>query len=234
MKKLSPLLVFFLFPLVLAAQLSPYSIEKFSIKEYPINMSLGAKNGFEIVYDHIETKELSKLWEDFIGSYGKINKDRKTKEYLLEDVRIPGLNKGKSVDFYSRVDSYSKTQASVVIWLNYGSDFLHSKNLENDYKDLIAMLLIFDRRVYAAIVDNALAEMDKQLKAFEKEALKIEKDTERQEKEIQNAKDKITKAELQIGQNNKDLQEKYDEIQLQQEKIENTKSLKETPGQILD
>jgi hypothetical protein len=231
MKKYAFLLTSLVFPLLLMAQLLPYSSDNFSVKEYPINMSLGAKNGFEVVYDQIETKELTKLWEDFISAYGKVKKDRKTKEFLLEDLRMPGLNKGKSIDFYSRVDSYSKTQASVVVWLHYGNDFLYSKNLESDYQDLVNLLLIFDRQVYAAIVDNVLEEQEKELKSLEKEALKIEKDTEKQEKDIQNAREKIAKAELQIGQNNKDLQDKFDQIKWQQEKIETTKKLKESPGQ---
>jgi hypothetical protein len=234
MKNYSLLLIFFIAPFFLWAQIPPYSTENFTIKEYPINMNLGAKNGFEVVYDQFETKELTKLWDDFISAYGKVKKDRKTKELLLEDLRIPGLNKGKSIDFYSRIDSYSKTQASVVVWLNYGNDFLYSKNLESDYQDLVGLLLIFDRQVYAAMVDNALQELEKELKSLQKEVMKIEKDTEKQERDIQNAKERIEKAELQIGQNNKDLQDKFDQIKWKQEEIETTKTLKESPGQRQD
>lgn len=223
-------LVVFFFSWEMSAQLQPYSMENFTHREFPAAMSDGMKNAFSMEFEGLSNKEITKLWDDFIGSYGKAKKDRKTKESYIANAKVPGINRGNPVDIYSKVDEITKVRSTVTLWINLGGAYLNSKDHAADYETLKNMLLVFDKKVYKSVIDNKVKAEDTLLKTMEKDLTKLEKDNEKLHKDIEDYKSRILKAEEQIETNIKSIETKKEDIKIQQGNLSETEKLLNTAG----
>lgn len=219
-----------LFSFELNAQLQKYSMENFTHREFPAAMSAGMKNAFSMEFEGLSNKEITKLWDDFIGTYGKAKKDKKTKESFIDNAKVPGINRGNTVDIYSKVDEITKVRSTITVWVDLGGAFLNSKDHPEDYETLKNMLLVFDKNVYKTVVQNRIKEEDTLLKSMEKDLNKLEKDTEKLHKDIEDYKSRIIKAEGQIETNNKSIEAKKEDIKIQQNNLSETEKLLHSAG----
>lgn len=212
------------------SQIQPYSIDNFTMREFPVSMSEGMKNGFTLEFEGLSNKEIIKLWEDFMKPYGKAGRDRKSKEYFIDDARIPGLNRGNTVDFYSKVDEVTKTRSSLTVWVNLGGAYINSKDHPDDFQTLKNMLLVFEKNAYKAMVENQISEENKALKVLENDLNKVTKANEKLSRDIENYKDRIIKAEQEIQENEKTIESKNQEIDLQKENLIRVQDLLKSAG----
>ncbi len=230
MKLLIVLLTNFVFIAIGQSQIQPYSIDNFSLREFPASMSAGMKNGFTIEFEGLSNKEITKLWEDFIKTYGKVSRDRKTKEYFIDDARVPGLNRGNTVDFYSKIDDVTKTRSSLTVWVDLGGAYISSQAHPEDFETLRNMLMVFEKNVYKTMVENQITEENKALKTLENDRDKVQKANEKLARDIENYKERINKAEQDIIENEKTLESKNQEIELQKENLMRVQDLLKSAG----
>lgn len=230
MKSIYFLLFFFSISGFAYTQIQPYSIDNFTMREFPVSMSEGMKNGFTLEFEGLSNKEIIKLWEGFIKPYGKASRDRKSKEYFIDDARIPGMNRGNTVDFYSKIDEVTKTRSTLTVWVNLGGAYISSKEHPEDFQTLRNMLLVFEKNVYKAMVENQISEETKALKTLENDLNKVQKSNEKLARDIENYKDRIIKAEQEIMENDKTIESKNQEIELQKENLIRVQDLLKSAG----
>lgn len=230
MKLVYFLIATFLFISTTNGQIQPYSSDNFSLREFPAPMSAGMKNGFAIEFEGLSNKEITKLWEEFIKPYGKLDRDRKTKEYFIDDARVPGLNKGNTVDLYSKIEDVTKTRSSLTVWVDLGGAYINSQSHPEDFGTLRNMMLVFEKDVYKSIVENQITEENKALQSLENDRDKVQRANEKLAKDIENYKERIEKAEQEIIENEKTIESKDQEIELQRENLIRVQDLLKSAG----
>lgn len=191
MKKLIPMILFFIISSLAFAQKETYTKE--------ISMSLGNQPAFIVDMDEINEKDAENYWQDYIKEYGKLKRNRKANEYYSEGIDIPLLS-GKKLDLYSKIEDL-KGNSRLYVWIDNGEAFVTEDSDPKTAKN--AESFINDFAIYAEKnhVEALLSEEEKQLKNLERDMKGLEKDKEGYEKTIEKAKETIAENEKNIEEN---------------------------------
>lgn len=188
------------------------------VSESNQTMSLGPKPAFSIDIDGTDKKMTEKTWKDYIKEYGKVEKNKKAKEFYMTQVRIPVITGSGLVNLFSKVDE-GKNMSSVTIWVDNGAAFVSSDENEEAASGAIRFMKDFGNILTKKVITKELEEEEKSLKNLNKDLGKLENKNKDLHEEIEKAKEKIRKAEENIVKNLAEQDEKKAAIEAQSEKV---------------
>ncbi len=175
-----------------------------TVNESLKSMSDGIKNALTIDLSGVEVKVAEKVWREYLKSYdGKLKKDRKSKDWVAEEVRITAIGGSSPILLTTRFEQIGE-DVLMSAWFNMGSYYLASERDMNAYNAGTDLLDRFAYEVSKEKVRIELADQEKLMKDLEAELKKLEKANEGYHKEIEQAQERIRKAEEAIAQNIKD------------------------------
>jgi hypothetical protein len=171
------------------------------VKEGEKLMSLGNNNSLSIELPKVKADFAEKIWKNFVKSYkGKYSKDKKNKEYFLDNALIPGLGAGNTVDLHaSFVEMGENTMFTV--WFNLGGAYVSSAQSKEQYTEAEKLVLKYAIETAAEQTKIHLADQQDELKKQEKQLKKLEEKNADHKKDIENWKNKIKQAETDIEVN---------------------------------
>jgi hypothetical protein len=171
------------------------------VKEGEKLMSLGNNNSLSIELPKVKADFAEKIWKNFVKNYkGKYSKDKKNKEYFLDNALIPGLGSGNTVDVHaSFVEMGENTMFTV--WVNLGGAYVSSAQFKEQYTEAEKLVLKYAIETAAEQTKVHLADQQDELKKQEKQLKKLEDKNADYKKDIENWKAKIKQAETDIEVN---------------------------------
>ncbi len=212
MKTYQLLIALFLIPLFTSAQVS----------ERSTTMSLGNKNAFTIDLDGADRKMTEKLWKNYLKPFGEVERNKKAKEFYVNQTKVPAIPSSGPVTIYGRIDEGSD-MSSLTVWVDNGSMFISSDESPSEANGVEVFLINFSHIVQKEVIGKELEEEEKRLKNFNKDLGKLEKKNNGFHKDIENANKKIAEAEANIEKNLLDQDAKREEIAVQEKMVEKVK-----------
>lgn len=165
----------------------------------PVNelMSKGAQPGVSIEIEGLGPKPCEKYWKAYLTRQGsKPRRDRKTKEWIAENVRLAGTN----LTVYSKVEG-TKTRSTVVAWFEQENEFVAADDPSDNFRAMDDFLTNFGHYVDVEEMQLEVEGHEKDLKKLEADMSKLERDHAHYEQEIERAKERILTMEKNIERN---------------------------------
>lgn len=188
------------------------------VMEKDLRMSEGIQNALVVELKGADAKKAEKIWKDFAKEFGKVEKDRKMKEFFIEQTIIPSIDQEYAVDIFTKFDQYeSNTRA--YFWFKMDDRYLNSIDDEDEINGADVFLTDYSIEVEKEVVKDELKDEENGLKNLQKGLSKLEKEESNLHKDIQKAKDAIRKAEEKLVDNAKEQKEKMAEIGNQEEVV---------------
>lgn len=188
------------------------------VRERSNSMSLGSQNSFMIDLEGAERKMSEKLFKSFFKEYGKVQKNKKAKEWYMTGAQI-SLISSEPLDIYAKFDE-ARDYTTMTFWVDNGSAFMSSDEFPRQYRSIEQLLNDFRIDVRKEVIKKELKAEEKRLKGFEKDLSKLEKKNQGYHKDIDKANAAIVKAENNIIQNLKDQEDKKSQIEKQKELVQ--------------
>lgn len=210
-------LSFFAFLLLSTTALSAQDV---SIAQRDAIMSLGSRPSYTLRFDGIKDSKVEDLWKDFVKDNfdKKAKKNRKTKEFAALGASAKSIH-AEEFDLYSKVEG-SKTDATLTLWIDLGSNFLNAKDNGQSSEELEGYLRAFNNEVEKWKAAEQVEVEKDALKDLENELNKLKSKNDDLHKEIDNYREKIRKAEQEIKENDSDQDKKRDEINSQEKNLD--------------
>ena len=163
-------------------------------------MAHGMKPGFELYIAHSDSKWVEKEWRDYMSQYGKVRKVKRSSEYWLEDVYVPGVSGADRADIYGRVES-SGGGSQLVMWIDLGPGYLNPTSNPEEQQEAEKIMLDFEHHVRIRSVELELEEQEKQLSSIMKDYDRLVRDYEGYERDIERAQKAIEDAKQNMLEN---------------------------------
>ena len=181
-------------------------------------MSQGLHPGRLVTVEEISPKQCEKYWRSYLTERGsKPRKDRKTKEWVAENVRVAGDN----MLIYSKVEGKGD-RATVVAWFSSSEAFVGDGGTADDP----APQTFMDRFAHFVAIEEQRAEVEKREKEFKKletAMTKLERDRKHYDDEIERAKERIQLMEDNIVKNTSAQETMAEQLATQRETVEAAK-----------
>ena len=189
------------------------------VVEKGMNMSAGEMNGLEVDLKG-ESKASEKLWKDYVKSYGKVDWDRKNKEHVLFNVKVPPIS-SENVTIVARFNQQRDiTKGS--FWVKSGDSYLNSDDHSDEFRDAAEFLQGFAYEVERHSIREEIKNQEKDLGRLEKDLDRLMKKNKNLHRDIEKAKEEIAKKEREIEENLQFQKDKNTEIENQKDKIQKT------------
>lgn len=180
-------------------------------------MSLGEKPAFVIDFENADKKLAEKKWKEHLKEYGKVNKNKKAKEWYTMQTTIPNLGGTKLVNIYFQLEQ-GKNMTRAFVFVDDGTKFIGNGDDEED--GVRAFVNGYANRVNKEVAKKAMEKGEDELKDFNKKLSKLEDKNEDYHKEIEKCQKKIIEAEEDIENNLKEQDEAKENIEMQKSKVE--------------
>jgi hypothetical protein len=181
------------------------------VSEKETTMSLGSQNALVVELEGSDSKTAENVWKEFVKEYGKVKKNKKAKEFYMEQTNIPAISGNANCDVYTKFEERARVTL-VYFWVDMGDSFLSSSNNEEGYNGADVLLTEYGYAVQKHLITKELEEEKKRLKNLEKDMSKLVKSNKNYHKEIEEATEKIRKAEINIEKNEVAQTNKNEEI----------------------
>jgi hypothetical protein len=178
------------------------------VNETKLQMSLGMQNGLRISIPEAKEDLIDKVWKKYTKDYGKLVKNKKAKEEMIEGANIPNISKGNPMDVYAMTEDYS-----ISVFFDLRSGFLNSTDHPDAYAGASAFLQEFAYEVEREMTREELEKEQSRLKKLNQNMGDLLKDHKRYHQDIEEAKAKIKRAEDNIVTNEKDQKQTQSEIE---------------------
>ena len=178
---------------------------KTSEKSSHINIAADIPESFKLISN-----------KNFAKKFGKIERNRKQKEYFIQDVIIPAIAQEYAVSVFTKFDEYDD-YTRVYFWFKMNDRFLNSTDDKSEIDGVDMFLTDYDIAVEKEVVKDELNDEEKVLRNLNKDLEKLEKNERNLYKDIEKAKDTIRKAEEELERNAEEQKEKKSEIGNQEE-----------------
>jgi predicted RNase H-like nuclease (RuvC/YqgF family) len=178
------------------------------VSEKTMTMSHGTQNGLIVSIPGADEDLIEDMWKDYVKEFGKIKRNRKTKEYFGDDIQISSISGAGTMDVFSRTED-----GQLIVFFDMGNGFLSNATHKGAYKAADIFLTEFKHEVTREMIRNELKGMAKDLSKLERELDGLKKDNDRYHDIIEKAKERISQAEADIEQNLKDQQEAEKKIE---------------------
>ena len=197
------------------------------VSEQAKTMSHGTQNALILSLPDADDRMIEKLWKSYIKEYGKVKKNRKSKELYSNNAKIPSISGSTTVDIYA-----TATDGQLIAYFDMGDAFLNSQAHGDSYKAAELFLTEFGHEVRREQIREEIKNEEKALKKLGSELSRLEKNKDGYHKDIERAKEKIAQAEASIEQNIIDQENKNTEIKLQEELVVKVQRKLEQVGQV--
>ncbi len=189
------------------------------VVEKDMNMSAGEQNGLEVDLTG-NSKTSEKIWKEYTKPYGKVDWDRKNKEHVLFNVRVPGIS-SEEVTIVARFNQFrDMTKGS--FWIKSGDEYLNSEDHGEAFRGTGEFLQEYAYEVERHSIREAIKQQEKDLDRLEKDLERLIKKNKNLHKDIEKAKEEIAKKEREIEENLMGQKSKKDEIENQRKTIQRT------------
>ena len=192
---------------------------KVEVKEGSVPLESGRQNGFSIILNTDDVKEVESEWKSVLKKFdGKVEGKLK-KELFADDAEISAIS-SNTIDIYSIGREVGKDKVELSVCFDLGGVYLSSSVNKEAAKEAIKILEDFGKEFQKNMLEKELKAQEKALKELEKEHEGLVKDKEKYEKDIEDAKELIEKRKKEIEENIKDQATKSEEIKSQEKVIE--------------
>lgn len=187
-------------------------------------MSQGTQNSFSLLIDNLASKEVDKLWMDYLKNTKakKPTHDRKTDEYFADDAALPAIS-ANTVDVYATIKERGENQVELVVWFDLGGAYLSTLDHADKVPAAQAWLGEFARLTRVRKVEIELEGEETKLKDLNKDFAKLQKEQENLQKAILEAEKKIEEAKKGLETNAASQKNRMKEIEDQQKMVEQVK-----------
>lgn len=194
-------------------------IVKAQVVERDIDMSVGNHNGLEIDLS-VEIKDAEKIWKDFVKPYGKVDWDKKNKEYILFNKQVFPIS-SSAITILLRLNQYGNKSKGLFL-IKSGNQYLNSIDTPDEFKKAAKFLQEFAHETNRYVIREELKTQEKELESLDKDLNKLIKNNQSYHKEIEKAKQEIEKNEKDIEVNLQEQEVKRQHIEKQKDKIRST------------
>lgn len=201
-------LIALLLPVFLVAQ----------ITEEEKEMSQGTYSALVTDMPGIDDKGAAKVWKNYAKQYGKVLRDKKSKEHYVLDVIVPSIDPEYAISIFVKLEEFADMTRATQ-WIKSDGEFINSTDKPAYADGAKAFLAGYALEVKKVVTANELKSQEKALKSLEKELAKLEKKNKSLHKDIEKAKEVIAKSEKAIEENVTTQEQKMKEIKEQQEKV---------------
>jgi len=206
-----------LFALSVAFLLSMLNNVHAQISTKDATMSLGSKSAFVVDLDGADKKMAEKKWKEVMKDYGKVDRNRKAKEWSTMQARIPMIDGPSAVNMFLKLEE-GKDMARAYVFVDNGEKFVDDG--DDEAEGVREFLEKYSTVVKKEVAKRTMEAGEKELKGYNKDLGKLEKKNEKLHKDIENYKKKIEEAEAKISQNLLDQDAAKETIETQKEKVE--------------
>lgn len=205
--------------------LIPLTMQAQNLQENERTMSQGSKPGFSMNIDDVSTKEVERLWIEYLkDTKAKTKKDRKTDEVFADDASVPAIS-SNLMDVYATFTERGK-QTEMVVWVDLGGAFLGRRQHPEKIDAFEQWMAEFGRRTRVRKVEIELESEELIFKDQKKEFDKLVKEEERLKKEITDAEQRINQAKKELEINAANQSNRRQEMERQQIKIQEVEAKK--------
>ena len=186
------------------------------VSEKDMRMSEGVHNAIVVELDGANSKKAEGVWKSFAKEFGKVERNRKQKEYYIENAVIPAIDQDYAVSIFTKFDEYDD-YTRAYFWLKKEDRYLNSFDDESEINGAQIFLSDYSLAVEKEVIKDELKGEEKVLKNLSKDLEKLEKNERNLYKDIEKAKETIRKAEEELKRNAEEQKEKKSEIGNQEE-----------------
>ncbi len=169
------------------------------VSENKLQMSLGVQNSLAVRIPDAKSNLIEKIWKKYTKDYGKLTKNRKADEQILQATTIPSINGANQMDVYVIIEDNG-----ITAFFDLKNGFLNSTDHPNEYKGANEFLQQFSYEVQREMVKEELENQQDELKKLNRKMADLVKDNKDYHQDIEEGKAKILKAENNIITNVKD------------------------------
>lgn len=182
-------------------------------------MSLGSQHAYYVEIEGANNDLLEDSWKAYMKEFGKMNQNKKAKEFVSENVTVHLINGSSPVTIYARFDE-GKGTGTAFVWVDMGTGFANPEDFSAQNKGVETFMQDFWVLARKNVIKKELETEEKKLKNFEKDLIKLENKNKDYHSEIEKAKLKIIENEKNIEVNIKDQEAKRSEIELQKTAVQ--------------
>ena len=169
-----------------------------SEKEY--RFSDGIQNALMVELPGSSSKKAEGCWKDFAKEFGKVDRNRKQKEFYLYDVIIPAIDQEQTVSIATKFEEFDD-YTRAYFWIKSGDDYLNSDAYPSQIDGAKHFFTDYGYAVEKEVVKDELNYEEGTLKGMSKDLDKLVKDEKNLYKDIEKAKETIRKAEEALVKN---------------------------------
>ncbi len=185
-------------------------------KEY--RMSDGIQNALLVELPGSSSKKAEGVWKNFAKEFGKVDRNRKQKEFYLYDVIIPAIDQEQTISIATKFEEFDD-YTRAYFWMKSGDDYLNSDAYESQIQGAHHFFTEYGYAVEKEVVKDELKYEEGSLKGLSKDLDKLMRDEKNLYKDIEKAKETIRKAEEALVKNAQEQKEKQAEIFNQEEVV---------------
>ncbi len=182
-------------------------------------MSLGNQPAYVVEIEGADKKISEKMLKEYLKDFGKVERNKKAKEYYAEQIRIPSIQSGNPVNVIAKIEE-GKDMTRVFFWIDNGQEFVSSESHATSADGAGIFADDYRIKVRKEVVRKQLEDQEDELKDLEKHLKKLMDKNEDYHNEIEKCNEKIRKAESNIEKNLGDQDEKRMEIEKQKAVVE--------------
>lgn len=190
-----------------------------NITERKVSMSLGSQNAFVADVEGADKKILEDVFKKTMKEYGKLQENKKAREFFMMATKINKINGSAPVDVYAKIEE-GKGMATAYLWIDLGGAFAGSSEYQKQSEAIKNFMQDYYYECRRVVVQNELKAEEKNLDKLEKDLAKLKKQNDGYHQDIEKAKQKIAEAEKNIEQNIIDQANKNKEIEGQKKTVE--------------
>jgi predicted RNase H-like nuclease (RuvC/YqgF family) len=195
------------------------------VSEKTMTMSLGTQNGMIVSIPGADEDLIEDMWKDYVKEFGKVKRNRKTKEYFGDDIQISSISGAGTMDIYSKTED-----GQLIVFFDMGNGFLSKATHKEAYKAAEVFLTEFKHEVTRDMIREELKDEEKDLSKLERELDGLKRDNDNYHDIIEKARERIAQAEADIEQNLKDQKDAEKKIEDQSKVVEEVKTKLENVG----
>lgn len=199
------------------------------VQEMDKSLSFGNKPAFVQEHSLAKHKDIYKLWEKKFKEYGKVQRNKKAKEWSCLQCNIPSI--GDNLNIYFKVEE-GRDIITTYTYFDTGEEFITSDNDSSLSRKIEDFLTDLGYDAEKQVVTYELKDEEDNLKDRNKELSKLEKKYKNLLGDIEDYKRKIKEAEAEVEQNLQDQEEKKMEVEKQKVTVEKTTEKLNSVGKV--
>jgi len=166
-------------------------------------MILGVNNALIIEIPEADKSYVEKEWREFMKKYGKVDKVKKTSQWLIQSANLVNYEDIGRVSIYAEaLDKVVPTELAA--WIQIESDFINSTDNPKAYQAGINLLKDFALKVKIDLINIELEQHQKVLDKYQSNLTRLETDHDKYVATIDQAHKDIASAEDNVVKNQQD------------------------------